>query len=70
MYQPKVAQVYSDQRHNEMFGEGEDYDLAVRRPRVARPWRRNATAHSHSRLLRVVRVPGGFAFVEDRAALR
>ena len=68
MYQPKDTQMHSYQRHHEMPAEGEDYRLAVRQPRVARPKRRNATGHSESRrLLRVVRAPGGFAFVEDRA---
>jgi hypothetical protein len=69
MYQPNDTHMHGDQRQYEMPREGEDYRLAVRRPRVARrPKRRNATGHSEGRPpLRVVRTSGGFAFVEDRA---
>ncbi len=68
MYQPNDIQMHGDQRPHEMPREVEDYRLAVRQPRVARPKRGNATGHSEGRPpLRVVRAPGGFAFVEDGA---
>jgi hypothetical protein len=59
MYRPNDLRMPGGKRHHEPPREVEDYRLAVRRPRVARPKRSNATGHSGGPPLRVVRAPGG-----------
>ena len=63
MYQPNETVIGSEQRH-QALRNSED-ERIVRRLSAARPKESNGTGRAHTRRLRVVAAPGGFAFVED-----